>query len=90
MGQRLNITVAMVPPTFARQIEPACNRALKAQLPSERMEQWRNLQYETALTEPTFEALRKCFPRCMLQVWRVIKEYAGQSRTQRIEESQLI
>ncbi len=56
---------------------------------SERMEQWKNLKYESALTEPTFEALRKWFPRGMLPSWRAIEEYAEQSRTQRIAESQL-
>ncbi len=39
VGQRLNITVAMVPLNFARQIEQGCHRALKAQVRSERMEQ---------------------------------------------------
>ena len=89
VGQRLRITVAMVPPKFVRQIEQECRRALKAEVRSERMEQWKSLKYETALTEQTFEALRRCFPRGMLPAWRAIEEYAEQSRTQRIAESQL-
>ncbi len=89
MGQRFNITVAMVPPKYVRQIEQGCHRALKAKVRSERMEQWKSLKYETALTEQTFEALRRCFPRGMLPAWRAIEEYAEQSRKQRIAESQL-
>ena len=50
----LNITVAMVPPKSVRQIEPGCRRALKAEVCSERMEQWKSLKYETVLTEQTF------------------------------------
>jgi hypothetical protein len=46
-------------------------------------------KYETALTAQIFEALRRCFPRGMLPAWRAIEEYAEQSRTQRIAESQL-
>ena len=60
--QRINITVAMVPPRSLRQIEPGCLRALKAQERSERMEQWKSLKYETALTK---QALRRFFPRGM-------------------------
>ncbi len=95
VGQRLNITVAMVPPKFVRQIEQGCRRALKprcaarAEVRSERMEQWKSLRYETALTAQIFEALRRCFARGMLPAWRAIEEYAEQSRTQRIAESQL-
>ena len=37
-GQRLRITVAMVPPKFVRQIQQECRRALKAEVRSERME----------------------------------------------------
>ena len=57
-GQRLRITVAMVPPKLVRQIEQECRRALKAEVRSERMEQpeWESLKYETVLTEQTFEA----------------------------------
>ena len=64
--QRLNITVAMVPPKFVLQIEQGRLRALKAQVCSERMEQWKCRKYETALTEQTFEALRRCFPHGIL------------------------
>ncbi len=60
VGQRLNITVAMVPPKFVRQIEQGCHSTLKAQVRRERMEQWKSLKYETVLTEQTFEALRRC------------------------------
>ncbi len=42
----------MVPPKFVRQIEQGCLRALKAQVRSERLEQWKNYKYESALTEP--------------------------------------
>ena len=82
--QRLNITVAMVPPKFVCQIEQRCHRALKAQVSSERMEQWKSLEYETALTDQMFEALCRCFPRGMLPAWRGIEEYAEKSRTLRI------
>jgi hypothetical protein len=51
-------------------------------------QQWKSLKYEPALTEQTFEAFRRCFPRGMLPAWRAIEEYAEQSRTQRIAESQ--
>ncbi len=54
VGQRLNITVAMVPPKFVRGIEQGCHRVLMAQVRSERMEQWTSLKYEAALTEQTF------------------------------------
>ncbi len=84
MGQRLNITEAK----FVLQIEQGCNRALRAQVRSERMSQWNRLNYETALTE---QSLRRCFPRGMPQpqAWRAIEKYAEQSRTQRIVESEL-
>ena len=63
LSQRLNITLATVPPKSV--IEQGCHRqrALKAQVRSERMEQWKSLKYEMALTEQTVEALRRCFPR---------------------------
>ncbi len=57
--QRLNITVAIVQPKFVVQIEQRCHRELKAQVFSERMEQWKSLKYETALKEQTFEALHR-------------------------------
>ncbi len=50
--------MAIVPPKFVRQIEQARSRP---QVRSERMEQWKGLKHETALTEQTFEALRWCF-----------------------------
>jgi hypothetical protein len=61
--QRLYIIVAIMPPRFVCQIEQGCHRALKAKVQSERMEQWKCLNYETALTKQTFEALHRCFPR---------------------------
>ena len=75
--QRLNVTVAMVPPKFVRQIEQGRHRALKAQVRrSERVEQWESLKRETALTEQTF---RRCFPRGMLPAWRAAIEEASPS-----------
>jgi hypothetical protein len=63
---------------------PGCHCVLKAQVRSERMEQWKSLKFETALTEQKFEALCRCFPRCRLPAWRAIDEYGEQLCTQRI------
>jgi hypothetical protein len=60
--QRLNITVAIMPPKFVRQIEQGCPRALKAQVRSERMEQWKtssmNLRSRSRHSRPSASAFR--------------------------------